>query len=173
LKRDEALAELTRRYYTGHGPATVHDFVWWSGLTVADAKAGLEMAASQLTQEVFDGQPYWFSTSMPPEPLAVQSPAAKPSPEAFLLPTYDEFLVGFASFDKSRTGGREASMFSSTIVIGGQVVGSWRRTFKKGAVIIELAPFAPLAAAENEAVAAAAQRYGEFVGMPVELIVKP
>lgn len=162
LKRDEALAELTRRYYTGHGPATVHDFVWWSGLTVADAKAGLEMVASDLTHEVIDGQTYWFSASMPP--------AAQPCQAAFLLPTYDEFVIGFSSFGKSRAGGQDVSgnvVFDSMIVIGGQIVGSWRRTFKKGAVVIELAPFAPLTAAEGEAVTAAAQRYGEFAGMPV------
>lgn len=162
LKRDEALAELTRRYYTGHGPATVQDFAWWSGLTVADAKAGLEMNASDLTHEVIDGQTYWFSASMPP--------AAGPSRAAFLLPTYDEFLVGFASFDKSRTGGRDTRehvVFNSPIVIGGQVVGSWKRIFKKGAVVIELAPFARLTAAKSKAVTAAAQRYGKFVGMPV------
>src|SRR5690606_7455514 len=43
LARDEALAELTRRYFTSHGPATVKDFAWWSGLTVADVRAGLAM----------------------------------------------------------------------------------------------------------------------------------
>jgi hypothetical protein len=164
LKRDEALAELTRRYYTGHGPATVRDFAWWSGLTVADAKAGLEMVASDLTHEVIDGQTYWFSASMPP--------VAQPCQAAFLLPTYDEFVIGFSSFDKSRTGGQDVggnAVFDSMIVIGGQIVGSWRRTFKKGAVVIELAPFAPLTAAEGEAVAIAAERYGKFVGMPVVL----
>jgi hypothetical protein len=164
LTRDEALAELTRRYYTGHGPATVRDFVWWSGLTVADAKAGLGMVASGLVHEEIDGQTYWFSASLPP--------AAEPSPAAFLLPAYDEFLVGYASFDKSRTAGRAAGeevIFNSSLVIGGRVAGSWRRTFNKGAVVIELAPFAPLTAAESEAVTIAARRYGEFVGMPVVL----
>src|SRR5688572_10872776 len=43
LTRDEALAELARRYFSGHGPATLADFVWWSGLTVTDARSGLEM----------------------------------------------------------------------------------------------------------------------------------
>jgi hypothetical protein len=164
LERDEALAELTRRYYTGHGPATVRDFAWWSGLTVADVKAGLEMAASDLTHEVIDGQTYWFSASMPP--------AAKPSQAAFLLPTYDEFLIGFEAFDRARMGGLAANQnlaFDSTIVIGGRIVGSWRRTFKKGAVVVELAPFAPLTAAEGRAFVAAARRYGEFLGMSVVL----
>src|SRR5262245_29999042 len=43
LSRDEALATLTRRFFASHGPATVRDFVWWSGLTTADTKRGLEM----------------------------------------------------------------------------------------------------------------------------------
>jgi hypothetical protein len=158
LPRAEALAELTRRYFISHGPATVHDFVWWSGLTVADAKAGLAMAASHLHHEGIDGHSYWFSSSMP---LTVT-----PSASAFLLPTFDEFLVGFHSFDESRRGGG-VLIFESTIVIGGKVMGSWKRTFKKGAVVIELAPFSPLNDDESEAVNAAAQRYGEFMAMPV------
>ena len=56
VNRDEALAELTRRYFISHGPATVRDFVWWSGLTVADAKAGLALVGADLSQEEIDGQ---------------------------------------------------------------------------------------------------------------------
>jgi hypothetical protein len=164
LTRDEALAELTLRYYTGHGPATVQDFAWWSGLTVADVKAGIAMVGSQLTHEMIDGQAYWFSAAM--------SPQAKPCESAFLLPTYDEYLIGYSSFDKSRGGGQDLGgklVFDSTIVIGGQVMGSWRRTFKKGGVIIELAPFAPLTDDQWELVEEAAQRYGQFVGLKVTI----
>ncbi len=163
LKRDEALAELTRRYYTSHGPATVRDFAWWSGLTAADAKAGIEMSASYLSHDVFDGQTYWFSASMPPAP--------QPSRPALLLPTYDEFLVGYASFDSTRRAGRDASeLLNSTIVIGGEVAGSWKRTIKRGAVVVELAPFEKPGAAKREALAAAAQRYADFHGRPLELV---
>lgn len=63
LGREEALAELAGRYFTSHGPATVHDFVWWSGLTGADARVGLHMVRSHLEYEVVDGQTYWFSAS--------------------------------------------------------------------------------------------------------------
>ncbi|HEX6292593.1 MAG TPA: winged helix DNA-binding domain-containing protein [Herpetosiphonaceae bacterium] len=167
LQREEALAELTRRYYTGHGPATVRDFTWWSGLTVADAKAGLELVGAELGHAVIDGQSYYFSASM--------SPAAQPSDTAWLLPTYDEFLVGFSSFDKSRRGGQEISpkiVFDATIVIGGRVVGTWRRAFKKDTVEIEIAPFAARTDAEDAAIVAAARRYGDFVGMPVRCSIK-
>src|SRR5712691_6941388 len=82
LERDEALAELTRRYFTSHGPATLQDFVWWSGLTGADARVGLAMVKSQLMHEVVDGQTYWLSTAMPT--------AKDMSPTAYLLPNFDE-----------------------------------------------------------------------------------
>ncbi len=164
LDRDEALAKLIRRYYMGHGPATVQDFAWWSGLTMADTKAGLEMVGSHLSHEVIEDQTYWFSELI--------RPAAEQSQAAFLLPTFDEFLVGFTGFDKSRRGEREATkngIFDPPIVIGGRVTGQWRRTLKKGTAIIELASFAPWTTAESEAISAAAQRYGEFVGMAVVL----
>lgn len=69
LPRDEALAELTRRYFTGHGPAAVSDFVWWSGLTTADARAGLAAITADLAHMVVDGETYHFSPAMPPAPL--------------------------------------------------------------------------------------------------------
>jgi hypothetical protein len=162
LPRDEALAELTRLYYTGHGLATIKDFAWWSGLTMADARAGIEMLATSLTSMEIDGQAYYCSESLPP--------AAVPKEMAFLLPTYDEFFIGFSSFDKSRMGGRnrrQKAVFDARIVIDGRVVGSWRRTFQKDVVVIEIAPFAPLTAGERIAITSAAQRYGDFVGMTV------
>jgi len=166
LPRDEALAELTRRYFTSHGPATARDFSWWSGLTMADVRAGLEMVGSDLNHDEIAGQTYWFPASL--------SAVVEPSEAAFLLPTYDEFLVGYYGFGAALTGGRggggERTAFSATIVIGGRVVGNWRRTIVKGAAVVELAPFAPLAASEREAVFAAASRFGAFHGMSVECV---
>jgi hypothetical protein len=166
LPREAALAELTRRYFTGHGPATVRDFAWWSGLTIADANAGLEMAALHLAHDTIDSQTYWLSSSM--------SLSADPSQTAFLLPTYDEFLIGYDGFNESRLGGRaaqESAVFDSTIAIDGRIAGSWRRSFKRGTAIVEIKPFAPLAEAEREAVAAAIRRYEAFLEIPV--IVQP
>ncbi len=165
LPRDEALAELTRRYFTSHGPATARDFAWGSGLTMADVRAGLKMVGSDLSHEEIAGQTYWFPASL--------SPVAESSEVAFLLPTYDELLVGYTGFGAALTGGRgngERTAFSATIVIGGRVVGNWRRTIVKGAVVVEVATFAPLAASEREAIFAAASRFGAFLGMSVECV---
>src|SRR5262249_26409370 len=61
LERDEALAELARRYFISRGPATARDFAKWSGLTLTDARTGLETARAHLQHEVVGEQTYWFS----------------------------------------------------------------------------------------------------------------
>jgi hypothetical protein len=174
LPYDEALAELTRRYYTGHGPATARDFAWWSGLTLAGAREGLQMAAAHLAHEDVDGQTYWFAADAP-EPAELPA-ASDTSPGAYLLPTYDEYLVGFANFDIARRGGQErdeSRLFTATILIDdatAEIAGNWRRTFRGKRVVLEIVPFASLDAARRAAVLAAANRYGDFLGMPVDLV---
>ena len=168
LKRDEALAELIRRYFISHGPATMQDFAWWSGLTVTDTKMGIEMVKSQLNNEMIDGQTYWFSASM-------STPLTKdPSPTVHLLPNYDEYTVAYkdrgAIYDPTKAEYLDLQnnfLFNHTLVIDGQVAGSWRRTFKKRSVVMEFAPFTPLGEAEKQALAIEMRRFGEFLNMPV------
>jgi hypothetical protein len=164
--REAARAELVRRYFTSHGPATVRDFVWWSGLTVADARAGLAQVGDHLAHEVIEGKVYYFP--------AAQPRTTTTAPVAYLLPTFDEFLVGYAAFDASRRGGgaggqgtRAPLTFQATVVYDGQVIGTWQRTLRKGTVAIEVAPFTPLTDDQAEAITAAAARYGAFHGLPV------
>lgn len=162
LQRDEALAELTRRYFTSHGPATIQDFSWWSGLTTADVKTGLEMVRSELEKETIDDQGYYFASSMA---AVTQSPQG-----AILLPTYDELIIGYSMFNKSRTGGQDINqspLFYSLIVSDGKISGSWHPKIKKDLVEIEVALFSPLNHEDEEAVATACQRYGEFFELPV------
>src|SRR5262245_2764707 len=87
MPRDQSLAEIARRYFTSHGPATLHDFVWWSGLTTADATAGLEMAKRSLAQETINGHTYWLASSIPA--------TNDSSPTAYLLPAFDEYTVAY------------------------------------------------------------------------------
>ena len=167
MKRDEALAELAGRYFESHGPATLQDFVWWSGLPVADARAGLEIAKTRLHQETVEGQTYWLpqNSSLP----------ADPSPTAYLLPAFDEYFLGYkardavldAKFDKQAVSSN--GVFRPMIVIDGQIVGIWKRAYEKGSVVITLSPFNSLTEAENQAIIAAANQYGTFLGLSVVL----
>jgi hypothetical protein len=167
MQREEAVAELMRRYFISHGPATLQDFVWWSGLLVTDAKAGIELVKSQLECEVVDGQAYWFAPFTP----AVGSQ----SPVAYLLPNYDEYTVAYSDRSAVYEGAppdhldpRGVVLLNYIIVVDSQVIGAWRRTLKKGRVIIELKPFAPLSDIQMAAIQEAAQRYGDFLGLSVE-----
>lgn len=167
MKRDESLAELARRYFTSHGPATLQDFVWWSGLTVGDARAALEMAKSHLAQDTFDDRTYWLASS---------APAAKEPPEpVYLLPSYDEYTVAYkdrsAVLDPSYTKHVNSGngIFSPIIVIDGRVVGSWKRAVKKDSVVITPSLFEKLSKTQTRAIAAAAKSYSQFIGLPVSL----
>jgi len=162
LERDEALAELARRYFTSHGPATLQDFVWWSGLIAADARAGLEMVKSEFIQEVIDRRAYWLS------PSTITAKVA--SPTAYLLPPFDEYTVAYkdrsAILDPLDTQQAKYAL-GPTIAVNGQIVGTWNRTFKKDAVAITTSPFTSLSEAENQAIAAAIERYSRFVGKSI------
>jgi hypothetical protein len=165
MPRDESLAEIAKRYFTSRGPATLQDFAWWSGLTMADASAGLEMAKRSLAQETVNGRNYWRGSSTPE--------GKDPSPAAYLLPAYDEYTVAYKdrsavldpSYTKLTNSGN--GIFYPVIVVNGQVVGTWKRTLKKDSIAISQSPFAQLNRAETRAIADAASRYGKFLGVSV------
>ncbi len=168
LDRDEALLELTGRYFATRGPATVRDLAWWAGLTVADAGRGMEIAGGRLEREVIGDETYWL------EPAT--RPSHRRSPTAHLLPNYDEYFIGFKN--RSAIGERlslaegamvGAALRAHVIVVDGQLVGGWKRTLTKAAVVVELTLLVRLTKPEREAVVEAAQALGDFLQLPVEL----
>jgi hypothetical protein len=170
LDRDEALAEFALRYFTSHGPATLQDFAWWSGLTVADAKAGLDMVSSQLMREVIGEQIYWFSSSVMPERNLAQA--------MYLLPNFDEYTVGYADrsavideADISKFDTR-GSVLNNVIVLNGRIVGTWKRVLKKDSVIITPTLFTPLNEPETRALVEAANSYGTFLSKQAHITLQ-
>jgi hypothetical protein len=168
LDRDAALFELTRRYFMTRGPATVDDFAWWSGLTKADAKRGIEAAATHLEHRSIDGRSYWF-------PAAKRSQRI-PGQLAHLLPNYDEYFIGFK--DRSAFGARLTSagikprtdaLSGHILCLNGQIVGGWRRTLARGTLVIEPKLLIQLSEAERRAVATAVRRFGQFLALPTEI----
>jgi hypothetical protein len=167
--REEALAQLAARYFQSHGPATLRDFTWWSGLTVRDARAGIAAAKPALVESTIDGRVHWGTAD-----------AATPSKTtaAWLLPNYDEYLIAYKDRGAVVEASRAANLvaranggFSHHLVIDGRLAGGWRRTLKGHVVMVEVAPYKPLTPAQKGAVAAAADRYGEFLNQRAELTV--
>jgi hypothetical protein len=166
LDRGEALAELTRRYFASHGPATLQDFVWWSGLTNTDAKSALEMVRRELSSEIIAAQTYWFKD--------VGTVAREKPPAIHLLPDYDEYGVGYTDrsliYDASHDGhldARGSFLAQYSLVIDGQIMGTWKRTLKKNSVAIEVVPFRDLKKSETKPCIEAGERYGKFLRLPV------
>jgi hypothetical protein len=167
---DEALAELTRRYFVSHGPATSKDFRWWSSLTAAAAKRGLEMLAGELEREEVGKVEFWRGREEPPPP-------AREMPAAHLLQGYDEYIVGYtesrhvldiAGLARAVPG---TIPFYHAVIVDGQVVGHWRRQLRGGEMVVEMRLLRELEGDERAQVERAVERYAAFAGLPARLRV--
>lgn len=161
LTRDEALAELAKRYFTSHGPATLPDFVWWSGLKVSDAKAGLEMVKSNLVSEKIGEQTYWLPNHFHFE--------AQNS--LHLLPAFDEFMVSYKdrtaslSADNHKAAITGNGIFKPIVVVNGKVEGIWKRTIQKDKVKIASELFTT--SFDNLQLDSALSHYAQFLGKKI------
>jgi hypothetical protein len=160
LQRDEALGELTRRYFRSHGPATIRDFVWWSGLRTADARRGLEMNRAR-SREV-DSLKYWtIESGGNPRPRTV----------VHLLPIYDEYLVAYRDHRVVPRPAYAIGNFLHTLVVGGQVAGTWRTIPDDRGFVVDVRALRRLTAVERRGLTQAVTRYRRFLGVPVSLSV--
>jgi hypothetical protein len=160
-------AALAARYFASHGPATVRDFVWWSGLTVAQAKRAIAEASPALESQEVGGLTYfasrWDATGRTP-------------PGTFLLPNYDEYVIAYKDRDlmlppgaKTRGGIAGLNAFEHPLVVDGVIAGYWTRRVSGATTRIELKPWTPLSATAARAVEAATARLMKFAGPGMSL----
>ncbi|MET1006455.1 MAG: winged helix DNA-binding domain-containing protein [Propionibacteriaceae bacterium] len=163
---EEALAELTWRYLSGHGPTSLKDFTRWSSLTLASAEAGLASVADRLERLEVDGQVLWFDP-------AAGEPAADVS-EALLLPLYDEATLSYPQLNFPLATGHphppDMDTFIGSVVVDAVNVGTWRRTVKGRKVLVETALTPGLSARGRDAVDAAVIRLAGFLGKELERV---
>jgi hypothetical protein len=167
LERDEALAELAKRYFATRGPATVHDFGWWSGLTVSDAKRGIELIQSGLEHHVADGRTYWFTGAPPRKPG---------TPVAHLLPNYDECFIGLKdrsafgeAIKKSGVDVPPGTFWAHVVAVDGQLVGGWKRTTRGQTLTVQMRLAVEVTSRQMRSIEAQVERYAKFLSLPVEL----
>lgn len=155
LEPDEALAEWALRFFRSHGPATVHDFARWTGLTVGDARRGAAAAQPGLATLDVDGVPHLLDPQTP-DLLAEHREQAR---GVLLLPGFDELILGYA--DRSHTLDRTHEnhvvpggngVFAPTVVVDGRVVGTWRHTGRGARRTLSTMPFGTLSPAVARAV---------------------
>lgn len=170
LDRDDAIGELTQRYFRSHGPAQLRDFAWWSGLTLAESRRGVELAGDALDHREVDGKQHWFDAEAGPSGAAAKA--------AHLLPNFDEYTVGYtdrsAMMHPVHPFRPELFAFSSilanVVTLAGQVVGAWRRTEARTELRVEVRPLASLTGAERTAIDQAGERLSKFLERPVEVV---
>lgn len=159
LSRDEALRCLATKYFLSHGPASLKDFAWWSGLTMAEARQALTYALPGLESVVVSDTTYYLAPGLEPAE----------GPSAYLLPGFDEYSLGYTDRSailaaehapKTVPGGN--GMFKPTIVLDGQVVGTWQRSAKKSQPEPLLSPFEADPARLRRRLALSQQRYARF-----------
>jgi hypothetical protein len=160
--RDEAIAVLARKFFASHGPATLRDFVWWSGLPVAEARTGVEEIRDSFASDVVDNQTYWFPVK--------SNRSIKATRIAQLLPAFDEFLVGYkdrsAAIDPrhARRALPGGGILNPTIVIDGRIIGTWKRSIKQDTVFTQIRPFIRLNNDQHRNIEKAVERYARFLG---------
>jgi hypothetical protein len=158
LSGDEALAELARRYLRSHGPASVKDFAWWTGLTLTEAKRAAASVATEFDRASVDGVEYWHDPGV----------RARSGSRAFLLPPFDEYTIAYADRSAVVDRDRLAAVgygIAPNLIIDGRLAARWKRTLTRDTVAIELDPSRPLTREEQELVPAAVERYARFLGV--------
>jgi hypothetical protein len=162
FSKEESLAKLAEKYFTSHGPATVADFTWWSGLPVSQARKAIELNNQNLISETIDNEMYCFAESQL---------KASPLPDsAYLLPAFDEYLVSYKNRKaaiSSEDHGKAVSnngIFWPITVIDGMISGRWKKTNKKNLITIEFDHFRTHNSAEKKMLEQASKAFEHFSG---------
>ena len=161
------MAKLAQCYFSSRGPATVQDFAWWSGLSLTEARQGLEMTRADFISETIDSQSYWFPNSSG-APQVVQE-------RVFMLPAYDEFIICYTDrhavvpHEELTRLISENGIFRPIIVVDGQVMGIWKRTIKKDRVLIEMGLFKSVDQTTRNLIEEAVEEYGQFLEKKPEI----
>ncbi|WP_165966062.1 winged helix DNA-binding domain-containing protein [Actinomadura sp. 7K534] len=165
LSRDEALAELALRYFTGHGPATERDLAYWATLTLTDVRAGLRQVRDRLGSFEHDGRAFWHAPA--------EAPDRRQDPAGHLLQVLDETYRGYQDsrwvLDAAEIVPRVREAAIGMALVDGQLLASMRRTLGRDRVRFDLRPYRPLTPPEHEALDQAAGRYAEYLGLKPEI----
>ncbi len=161
LLREEALTKLATLYFQSHSPATLKDFAWWSGLTLTDARKGIENIKEQLETLAIDKTVYYV---FPSKTIKTEQK------DIVLLPAFDEYMVSYTDrtaalpLEYTKQAISSNGIFTPIIVHNGKVIGVWKRKLKTKYVEIELMPFEPISKDLSDKIKAHFRDYQNYLG---------
>ena len=170
--REEALVRLTRRYLASHGPATVRDLGWWSGLTMKDLRGALASLGDEVRAQQLEGLELWS--------LADDVDGPSPARGVHLLQTYDELVVGYTESrflgdpagERARQAWFDRSFPSGVFLRNGRIGGHWRRQAEPKRIRVEVVLYEEAKRGHRAAIETATEDLGAFFERPVELTIR-
>jgi len=157
----DSLAELSKRYFASRGPATLQDFVWWSGLTSKQANEGIAMLGKNFIHERSGNQDYVLN------PASFRNETKGQT--SFLMPDYDEYGIGYKDrsallkkIQQTATDVTNVSPYSHMLIVDGVISGTWKVLDRKP-IEVEVTPFFPMPKMKQQAIAQAVKRYKSFL----------
>ncbi|MFR9166397.1 MAG: winged helix DNA-binding domain-containing protein [Dysgonomonas sp.] len=162
LNKDEALARLATMYFRSHSPATLHDFAWWSGLPLGEARRAMDAIKNDLTKDVFNGSEMYVYGS----PVVSQTDKKD---VLHLLPSYDEYLISYKdrtpAFDKKHhpKAFTNYGIFYPVVLYNGEIIGNWKKSIKKGEMEFDISFFEKNTKVDKKLLDEAKLRYENFI----------
>jgi len=168
MEPDEALEELAVRYFTGHGPARLVDFTWWSSLTAAQARRGIEVAGDRLATEKVAERQVWFSP--------VERVSRVSSPLVRLLPNYDEYVVAYRErsefYDRTLDPMTvRGGVMANVVIVDGWAVGTWRRRPAARRIDLIVRPWTAWSPEVWDALSVEGRKLERHLELPVTLVL--
>ncbi len=165
---EDVLKELAVRYFEGHGPATISDFAWWTGIKMPEAREGIEKATRLIAEEV-DGKTYYS--------FREKSTVKFEDGKTVLLPAFDEYVLGYTDRTQLADNGKskEAKLvhsngvFLPTILSEGKIIGTWKKQKKGNVMKIYIEPFDLVHKHLLSDLKEATESYGNFLEMETRM----
>ncbi len=135
IDKQEVMALLARKYFTSHGPATLEDFTWWSGLKAKDAREAIAMIKKEMVCFELEHGKYWMTEK--------NYPNTSNGDVYHIFPAYDEFLISYKNrnasitLENSKKAISNNGIFRPIITKNGQVIGIWKKQRKNKMVKFE------------------------------------
>ena len=160
------IAELARRFFLGHGPASIQDLARWSSLTIGQCRDAVEAGKDRLDCMSVEGVELWFGP---------ETPAPNPSSGALLMPLYDEVTLSYPAINFPQANGHPhppgADLFVGCVILAETNVGLWRRTLQSRKMIMEITLARGVEAKSRRLIAAAAADLAAFAAKDLELTI--
>lgn len=176
VEPDAALADITRRFLSAHGPATRDDLGRWWAVSPAAAAKLIAALGDDVVEVDVEGYRSWLLAE---HVEAVQG--ATPSGVVRLLPSFDQYVLASTRHAEHLLPDpgfrdrvhRPQAQVSAVVLVDGRIDGVWSYDRDAKRLAVDVEPFAKPTPNVRKAVEAEAERVATFLDRPLDLTWVP